>query len=478
VTGLGDLTLAFLLNALWQAAAAAGVAAALGRLLRRAPARHRYALWLAAFLLAALLPWASLLPGVGRADRAPASPSAHAAPDSPGAAADGAAWLPEGRPLPPPAVPEGLAAGLGLAWAGSVLIQTVRLARAWSRTRRLARGARPLALSGDAAAVAARCHAAFGLPPVPLLASVQVSGPVTLGARRPCILLPPGFPAVASPEQLAAALGHEMAHIRRHDYAVHLLCEALFIPVAFHPAARWVRRRLKEAREMACDEAAVERLMSARTFARSLLSMAAAAAGLARPAPTIGALDADTLEVRMKSLTDPRPRLGALPARATLALALLLLTGLGLAGSTLAVQAAAGQDAAWKPFLGVWQGDFPTEDGRKLPGSELEVRMSKGRPEAILTLYRYVKNGDGSVRTDTSNIPAYDLSVQGRTLTFHLRTAIQYREGGRKEIVEHTDQLELAGDGEAVLTWLGGRHSAEPSQIPPPPPPSPMKRLR
>jgi len=95
--------------------------------------------------------------------------------------------------------------------------------------------------------------------------------------------------------------------------------------------------------------------------------------------------------------------------------------------------------------------------------------MSHGRPEAIVTLYSQHNEVD---------IPAYDLSADGTTLTFHIRTAIRYREGARKEILEHTVELDLTGKDEAVVNWLGNGHSTDSSQIPPPPPPQTARRVR
>lgn len=182
----------------------------------------------------------------------------------------------------------------------------------------------------------------------------------------------------------------------------------------------------------------------------------------------------------MKRLTDPRSRLGRRLALASLALALLLLAGTGLAASSLAVQATASTpgNTAWAPFLGVWRTEFPDKAGRKLPGSDLEVRMTNGSPEAIVTMYRHRAQQDGSVTTDMVDIPAYDLKIDGRVLTFRMRTAMQYRQEGRKEIVEHTNQLELTGKDEGVVRWLGGPQAAERSEIPPPPPPTPARRVR
>lgn len=481
---LEALALTFLLNALWQVPLVV-LAASLGeRLLARGPARLRHGLWIAALGACVLLPAASLLPE--RSPEAVALPAVAGGVDGrgalPGVAGSAA---PESQPEAGSlSLPPFVLTGVALLYGASLLLQAGRLGRSWWRARALARTAEPLDLPAEAAAIAERCREAFGLARVDLFASDRIPGPLTLGALRPVILLPPELPAAATPEELIACLGHEMAHVRRRDYALHLLGEALLVPLSLHPAVRRLRQRLAETREMACDEATVERLIGARAYARSLLSLAASIAGLPRPVFTLGVHQpdtADTLEVRMKRLTDSRSRLSARLALASLSLALLLLAGTGLGAASMALNApvAATQDAAsWKPFLGLWQGGFPDKDGHKLPGSDLEIRLTNGRPEAILTLYRYKKNEDGSLRTDTFDVPAYDLSVDGQALTFHFRTALQYRPGDRKEILEHTSRLELTGEGEAILRPLGGKSSADPSKIPPPPPPHPMKRAR
>lgn len=464
----------FLLNALWQVPVVV-LAASLGeRLLRRGPARLRHALWLAALVSCVVLPAISLIP------EAPAPPPP--VPEIEIAAAPPAAAVPRAgfvAPELPPLLPSAIALLYGLFLAAGVF----RLGRSWWKARTLARTASPAFLSEETGAIARRCCEAFGLEEIDLRVSERVPGPVTIGA---VVLLPPAFLAESTPDELTSALGHEMAHVRRRDYALHLAGEALLVPVSFHPAVRRLRRRLAETREMACDEAVVERLIGARAYARSLLAVAAAIAGLPRPALTLGVHQedaADTLEERMKRLTDPRSRLGARLALASLSLALLVLAGTGLAASSLAVQAPAASPAtpastAWAPFLGTWRTEFPDKEGRKLPGSDLEVRMTNGRPEAIVTMYRHRLGKGGAATTDTVDIPAYDLSVDGKTLTFRIRTAISYREGGRKEIVEHTNQLELTGRDDGVVRWLGGPRDAERSEIPPPPPPETARRVR
>ena len=55
--------LTFLLNSLWQIPVAAGVAALACRLMRRGPASHRHAVWVAALAASVLLPLASVRTG-------------------------------------------------------------------------------------------------------------------------------------------------------------------------------------------------------------------------------------------------------------------------------------------------------------------------------------------------------------------------------------------------------------------------------
>jgi hypothetical protein len=270
----------------------------------------------------------------------------------------------------------------------SSAVHGLRLGRAWWRADRIARGAHALAVPEGLAAVVSRCRSALGLPGVEILGSPEIAGPVIVGARRPLILLPSRFFNSASPEELAAALGHEMSHVRRRDYALHLLCEVLLLPVAFHPAAWLVRRRLAQTREMACDEAALETLVGPRVYARSLLSLAAAAAGLPRPSTTLGVLDAHTLEVRMKRILDHGPRLGARPARALLGTALLLLAGIGAAASAFSVEAVAAGTGDLAPFAGTWSGDWPVGKDGKRPGLralDLEIRPGDGIVQTLVS---------------------------------------------------------------------------------------------
>jgi hypothetical protein len=70
-------------------------------------------------------------------------------------------------------------------------------------------------------------------------------------------------------------LAHELAHIRRHDYAFNLLQTALETLLFYHPAVWWVSRTIRLEREACCDELAAAVSGDRRKYARALASMEA-----------------------------------------------------------------------------------------------------------------------------------------------------------------------------------------------------------
>jgi beta-lactamase regulating signal transducer with metallopeptidase domain len=309
-----NLVLTFLLNALWQVAAVAAVAAAACWTMRNGPARHRHAVCVAALVLALGLPLASLRPRTVQpqpvtvtvpvalemqAAQVPAGPRAGAQPEP-------------DRPVTLPA----LAAMAALCLFGLFLaFRLARLAWAGAKTLRICREALSRPLHVD---LAARCAASLGVRGAVLRWSDTIPGPVTAGRL---VILPLGM-ADAPVDVLATAIGHEMAHLARRDFAWNLLYELLYLPVSFHPAAMWLRREIDRTRELACDELVSERLLEPRTYAQSIMTIAATMAGLARPGYTLGVFDGDILEERIQRLLSRRAIDGK---RARL----LLATGLG-----------------------------------------------------------------------------------------------------------------------------------------------------
>jgi TonB family protein len=179
-----------------------------------------------------------------------------------------------------------------------------RLFRAWQRTRRIKRSARLVEPSEDLQRIMAECQTAFQIAPVSLLSSDAVLVPITVGVWKPLVILPEELLREADADLLASAIGHEIVHVWRRDYLLNLIYEFLYLPLSFHPAAAFVRRRINQTRELCCDELVADRLIKADVYARSLVRLAGSAPSLGNLAPTttVGIADADILEVRIMSL--------------------------------------------------------------------------------------------------------------------------------------------------------------------------------
>ena len=64
---------------------------------------------------------------------------------------------------------------------------------------------------------------------VRLLQSAWVEVPTVIGCLKPVILVPASAFTGLSPDQVELLLAHELAHIRRHDYLVNTLQNAIEI---------------------------------------------------------------------------------------------------------------------------------------------------------------------------------------------------------------------------------------------------------
>src|ERR1039458_1697001 len=106
--------------------------------------------------------------------------------------------------------------------------------------------------------------------PAQVLMTAFAGSPSVVGWLRPVILLPPATVLGLTPEQLEAVLVHELAHIRRYDSLVNaaqILVETLLF---YHPAVWWTSARIREERELCCDDVAVSSCGDALCYARAL----------------------------------------------------------------------------------------------------------------------------------------------------------------------------------------------------------------
>jgi beta-lactamase regulating signal transducer with metallopeptidase domain len=104
--------------------------------------------------------------------------------------------------------------------------------------------------------------------------SSKVDVPLTLGHLKPVILLPVAMVNHLTPQQVEAILVHELAHIRRHDYLLHLAVTALEGFFFFNPFARLLIRQVKKERENCCDDLVLQFRYDRHSYVSALLSLA------------------------------------------------------------------------------------------------------------------------------------------------------------------------------------------------------------
>ena len=351
---LNRALLTFLLNSVWQVALMAAAAWIASLLLRNNPASHRHAVWTIALLASLALPLASLQSrggNLGASHLVPAVPQldtqAPSAPVAPRAATPYA---------PPPRrnfeVGRITAGVLTAAW---LLFLCFRIARLSVRALRTSRLRRESELSGGSpllCAVWQRAETEFGLHGIELRISATIRGPVMTGVWRKTIILPASLAEQGSEAMLLTSIGHEMAHIARHDFPLSLLAELVWLPLAFHPAAWLIYREIARTRELATDELVTRRLIDPDSYARSILSIARQMSMMPRPGFTLGVFDGGILEERIERLTE-RPLVTLKRARLLLASGLSALAVCVLAAGGFAISARAQSAALPELKLGV-----------------------------------------------------------------------------------------------------------------------------
>lgn len=299
-----QLLVTFLLNALWQATLLAIAGWICSRLLRSAPARHVYRLWVGCLLLSLLLPLASL----GRpTEILPSFAPMNVAAAASSTLSSSSFWQAVYVRLFHARISFG---SLNAEWfAGLYLLfifaWLLRFVSSCNKTSRLRRSAYARQLPATIVPIVERCKQVFVLEDVPILCSEVARGPVVTGLRSPVVIVPEFLFANGSDEQWVSTLAHEFAHIRHRDFLFNLLLELISWPMSFHPAVLMMKRQISAARERACDEMATAHLIRPATYARALVSIAEmmpSVQALSQSDYSLGIFDADILEERIMKL--------------------------------------------------------------------------------------------------------------------------------------------------------------------------------
>ncbi len=104
---------------------------------------------------------------------------------------------------------------------------------------------------------------------VALRESPDVDTAITGGWLRPFVLLPPGMAATLGSE-LEPVLAHELAHVRRRDFAVAVLQAIADAGTRLSPGHRWLSLEASRVREQACDDVVVSLGVEPLRYARAL----------------------------------------------------------------------------------------------------------------------------------------------------------------------------------------------------------------
>jgi hypothetical protein len=195
-------------------------------------------------------------------------------------------------------------------WVIGVALFSIRLAAGWRSIERLRRTHVTPAASELRARVAALAERARVSRPVRVVQSAAVRVPAVVGWLRPVILLPARAITGLTPLQLDAVIAHELAHVRRHDYAVNLLQSLAEILLFYHPACWWISRRIRAEREHCCDDVAVAICGDRLAYATALADLESLRQP---PALALAASDGPLLR-RVRRLLAPAPGTGSAPA--------------------------------------------------------------------------------------------------------------------------------------------------------------------
>jgi TonB family protein len=211
-------------------------------------------------------------------------------------------------------------------WIIGMTVSMLRLGVDAMQLSRLSRIAEPvgdrrrLELAGDVAgAVSLR-------RPFQLLRNPQGMMPVTWGSRRPCVLLP----ACAdkwNEDRVRHVLAHELAHIARHDWIVHVLAELACAVYWFNPFFWIAKDCLCQESEQAADDVVLEIGADGSEYAGHLLDIVRAAqapltmsVAMARPSRLEQRLAALLNDDANRRPTPPRTQVAAVGATMLIAL--------------------------------------------------------------------------------------------------------------------------------------------------------------
>jgi beta-lactamase regulating signal transducer with metallopeptidase domain len=214
-------------------------------------------------------------------------------------------------------------------YGATVLFGVFRVAQAWRAARRLVEDSWETTVCECEMAHLEGYGERLGIRLPQLRESCAVSSPMIVGLVAPVLLLPEEF-GRHTEDEVRAALCHELAHVKRRDYLVNLVCQVVALPVGWHPVTYGVQQRIRRTREMVCDAMAAREMQSEISYARCLLAMARSMLGgasMVGQAEGLGLFGNNILEERVmrlmetKTATNVRAKLARAASGATMMIA-------------------------------------------------------------------------------------------------------------------------------------------------------------
>ena len=103
--------------------------------------------------------------------------------------------------------------------------------------------------------------------------STLINVPCAFGHVKPFILLPAAIATSLSIEEIEAILLHELSHIKRNDYLLNLVQQAMQVLLFFNPFAHLIGRCINRERENACDDMVIASTQKPIVYAHALLKL-------------------------------------------------------------------------------------------------------------------------------------------------------------------------------------------------------------
>ena len=350
------LAVAYAINALWQLPLLVLAAEMMLRLQGRSPGKTLHRVWLGCLFLGLAMPAFSFLHlprhvlGSGLIHRGIAAiPQTLDGKKSLNLAfLGGLQETSAHKPQNANALPSLISESALFLYLGSVLFALSRLAWGLIKTKTLLHSAEAMRLTSEVQEVWDSCLALFQITRIELLSSSKLGGPATVTWRDPIVLLPADF-RVEQVNDMTAVFCHELAHVRRKDFLFNIVIEIFSVLIFYHPAFHWIRRRIQESRELACDDMAADAMSGRNIYARSLLRLTEkmlSSAVVPQPDCALGIFEGEVLEKRIMNLLENESKQSRLRTLTSLALGFCLLLGTCVLSTNLGLEPVNAQSSA------------------------------------------------------------------------------------------------------------------------------------